>query len=218
MKIKSEVIYLNSDNFSPKKKPERLPWPRKSDDDKVTLGIDVLAKRQDIEKIVHKFFKVEGYSMDDLLQEVFVAICHKNTTQSAHDPRKSSFGHYVFMVANNVCRNLVSKKKRYDKERESINEPFNDDGKTIEESYEPEIEGHMENEGVLELELLLRRKRRHDLARYIRASRVGSSPEIIRAALTYGSKMVSHKLMRDMRHQVVTIANHLSGEWASNSI
>lgn len=205
-----DFLVIETDGKSPKKKPERYPWPRYSEDQRVLLGVDVLKKKIDIEKIVHRFFKVDGYSMEDLIQEVFTAIIHKNTTRSAHDPRKSSFGHYVYMVANNVCINLVSKKKRYDREKDSIYEPFNEDGRTIEESYEGEHEGHEENLDVVELESHLRKIKKYDLARYVRASRLGSSPEVIRAALSYGSKKVSHKIMRDMRHQVVVIATNLS--------
>ena len=205
-----EFLIIQTDGKAPKKKPERFPWPRYSEDNKVMLGVDVLAKKIDIEKIVHKFFKVDGYSMEDLLQEVFTAIIHKNTTRSAHDPRKSSFGHYVYMVANNVCINLVSKKKRYDREKDSIYEPFNEDGRTIEESYEQENDGYQENADVLELEEHLRKLKRYDLARYVRASRLGASPDVIRAALTYGSRKMNHKIMRDMRHEVVAIATSLS--------
>src|ERR1700735_1356112 len=92
----------------------RFPWPRKSDPSTgpiVELGVDVVAKKKDIIRIVYKFFKVEGVSMEELLQEVFCAIINKNTTRSAHDPRKSSFGHYVFLVANHTCIGLVHRKK-----------------------------------------------------------------------------------------------------------
>jgi len=209
------VVSLEINKESTQKKPDRLPWPRNAfDDEKVALGIDIRKKKLDIEKIVYKFFKVDGYSMEDLLQEVYTAIIHKNTTRSVHDPRKSSFGHYVYMVANNVCINIVSKKKRYDKEKDSIFEPNQETGKTLEESYESISDGHVESESILALELRLRRMKRHDLARYVRASRVGSSPDIIRAALSYGDKKVSHKIMRDMRHQVVTIATNLSNSWS----
>lgn len=209
-KAKTAEIHINIDGPLPTGKPDRLPWPRTAPDNPgIQIGIDVLKKKPDIEKIVHKFFKVEGYSMEDLLQEVFTAIIHKNTTRSACDPRKSSFGHYVYMVANNVCINLVSKKKRYDREKESINEPYQDDGRTIEESFEPVNESYADSENILVLEAFLRRKKRHDLARYIRASRIGSSPDVIRAALSYGNRKVSHKMMRDLRYQVVSIASSL---------
>ena len=191
-------------------KSPRLPWPRfAADDEKVALGVDIIKKKTDIEKIVYKFFKVDGYSMEDLLQEVYTAIIHKNTTRSAHDPRKSSFGHYVYMVANNVCINLVSKKKRYDREKDSIFEPYQEDGRTLEESYEHISDSYKDSENIIDLEVSLRKMKRHDLARYVRASRIGSNPEIIRAALTYGGKSVSHKIMRDMRHQVISIATNL---------
>ncbi len=215
LEMDSFVIYDSEDDDQDlkKNKIERLPWPRTaSDNDKVQLGIDIRAKKQDIERMVHKFFHIDGYSMEDLLQEVYTAIIHKNTTRSAHDPRKSSFGHYVYMVANNVCRNLVSKKKRYDKEKESIFEPYLEDGRTIEESYEPENLNFEESENVLELEYVLRKMNKFDLARYIRASRLGSSSDIIRAALSYGKKKVSHKTMRDMRHQVVSLAHKYSND------
>jgi len=192
-----------------KKAPDRLPWPRIADDNKTTLGVDVIAKRQDIIKIVHKFFKVEDVPMEELLQEVYVAIIHKNTTRSAHDPRKSSFGHYIYMVANNVCINLVHKKRRYDKERDSIDAPQGDDDSrtmldSIEVAVEPEpptrLSEHME-----EVEHRLRKQGMWDLARYLRAVRSGANPDIIREALSWGTRKVSSKTIRDIRAQVQTI-------------
>src|SRR5271157_2306728 len=111
-----------------KKAPDKLPWPRNAEDG-TPLGIDVVAKEKDVIKLVHKFFKVEGISMEELKQEVYVAIIHKNYTRSAHDPRKSSFGHYVYMITDNVCKNLIHRKKRYDRERDSIDSSYdeNDD-------------------------------------------------------------------------------------------
>ena len=203
---------------TPKVKADRLPWPRlASDSTKVELGIDVIKKKPDIEKIVHKFFKVERYSMEDLLQEVYIAILHKNGTRSAHDPRKSSFGHYVYMVANNVCRNIVSKKKRYDKEKDSIFEPYQEDGRTIEESYEPVLESFVDSENIMELEIHLRKQKRHELARFVRAARIGSSPDVIRAALSYGDRKMSHKIIRNMRHEIVSFATNLNLQFASSS-
>ena len=219
MRINEDIDVIYDSEETPKRKTERFPWPRTaSDNEKIPLGIDIIAKKHEIEKLVHKFFHVDGYSMEDLLQEVYTAIIHKNTTRSAHDPRKSSFGHYVYMVANNVCRNIVSKKKRYDKERDSIFEPFLDDGLSLEESYEPVNLSYQESENVLELESMLRKHHKYDLARYIRASRLGSSPDVIRAALSYGNKKISHKVMRDLRSQVVSFATNLDFSSASTQI
>lgn len=97
-----------------RKKPrdvQRLPWPRMAEDGDTPLGVDVVLLKKDITKIVHKFFRVTGLPMEDLMQEVFLAIVRKNQTRSAHDPRKSSLGHYVYLVANNVCRNIVGSRR-----------------------------------------------------------------------------------------------------------
>lgn len=191
-----------------KRSPDRLPWPRMSDPDEsgktVPLGIDVAAKRQDIIRIVGKFFSVKDVPMEELLQEVYVAIIHKNYTRSAHNPSKSSFGHYVYMVANNVCINLVHRKRRYDKESDSIDAPASyDDSRSIldvTEAAPPErdvVGEHMED-----LESSLRKNGMWDLARYIRAARSGARPDVIREALSWGGRKVSNKTIRDLRSQI----------------
>ncbi len=188
-----------------KRVPERLPWPRKSETG-YDLGIDVIAKKLDITKIVHKFFHVEGVTMEELIQEVFVAIIHKNGTRSAHNPEKSSFGHYVYMVANNVCVNLVHKKRRYDRERDSIDAPVSaDDGRCIldvveDVSCRPEID-HF-GERMEEFERALRLKGEWDLARYIRAVRSGASPEIVRESLSFGARKITPKHIRDLKSRL----------------
>lgn len=205
---RAKVIKVPGKPF--KKAPERLPWPRKSDPDEngtvVDLGVDVVAKRPDIVKIVHKFFKVENVPMEELLQEVFVAVIHKNCTRSAHDPRKSSFGHYVYMVANNVCINLVHKGRRYEKERESLDAPNGyDDSRTLLDTMEVEPEPSGDEsltEHMEAIEDAMRHRGMWDLARYVRATRSGASPDVIREALTWGDKRVSSKTIRDIRAQV----------------
>lgn len=198
-----------------KRTPDRLPWPRLSkafvDEDgknwpAVPLGIDVVAKKLDITKIVHKFFRVEGYSMEELLQEVFVAIIHKNCTRSAHNPNKSSFGHYVYMVANNVCVNLVHKKRRYDREKDSIDAPVSaDDARSILDTVE-DVSARMEpdsfTEKMEEVERALRLKGEWDLARYIRAVRSGASAEVVRESLSFGDRKVTTKTIRDIKQRI----------------
>lgn len=194
-----------------KKSPGKLPWPRVADDGKTPLGVDVVEKEKDIQKLVHKFFKVEDVAMEELLQEVYVAIIHKNRTLSAHDPRKSSFGHYVYMVANNVCINLVHRKRRYDKERDSIDAPHSsDDNRTMLDSIEfaapdPESPDHL-TEHMEEVELALRLKGMWDHARWMRAARSGSPPDVIREALSWGNRNITSKTIRDIRAQV---QNHI---------
>jgi hypothetical protein len=194
----------------PVREPNKLPWPRFTDGGD-PLGIDVKAKREDIIKIVYKYFKVSEYPMEELLQEVFAAILHKNYTLSAHNPTKSSFGHYVFMVANNVCINLVHKKKRFDNERESIDAPHgNNDDRSLLDTVETvdfsddflvkmdEVETKFRNQGLW------------DMARYIRATRRGAPSDIIREALSWGDRKITTKYIRDIRNQMRTIIPTLS--------
>jgi hypothetical protein len=202
-----------------KKQPDKLPWPRFSSHDPedkgpvVALGIDVVAKQQDIIKIVHKFFHVEDISMDELLQEVYVAIIHKNHTRSACDPRKSSFGHYVFIVANNVCINLVHKKKRYDKERDSIDAPTGDDTRTLLDTIEDStkrIDCDETFDHIKEVEQILRERGMWEHARYVRIAMSGANPNVIREALSWGGRKISPKSIRDIRAQVQNIIHSMS--------
>ncbi len=191
-----------------KKTPDKLPWPRMAEDDgKTSLGVDVVAKEKDIIRIVHKFFKVEDVPMEELIQEVYVAIIHKNYTRSAHDPRKSSFGHYVYMVANNVCINLVHRRKRYDKERDSIDAPHNsDDNRTMLDTVDVASSDSLPADPLTEhmesVEVSMRKQGMWDCARYMCAVRSGAAPDVIREALSWGNRRVSSKTIRDIRAQV----------------
>jgi hypothetical protein len=199
--VKSREIRLKS---RPVKTVERFPWPRMTEDKKTPLGIDVIAKQQDIIKIVHKYFKVVDISMDELLQEVFLAIVHKNFGKSAHNPTKSSFGHYVYMVANNVCINLVHRKHRYSNERDSLDAPNGpDDPRTLLDTVDVPIEeGDPVTDRMEAYEEEMRRIGRWDVARYVCAVRTGANPDIIREALTFGNRVVTTKTIRDLRLQV----------------
>lgn len=196
-----------------KRAPERLPWPRMASDGVTPLGIDVQAKRQDIIKITHKYFRVENVPMEELLQEIYVAIIHKNHTHSAHDPRKSSFGHYVYMVANNVCINLVHRKRRHDRERESTDAPHgHDDQRTILDVYDLEVEEPVDPlaEHMKDVENAMRERGMWDLARYIRAARSGASTDVIREALSWGERKISSKTIRDIRAQVQDMLKNMA--------
>lgn len=214
--VGKRVRVVKTSSKPAKAPPDRLPWPRVAmDDPTVCLGVDVKDKLQDITKIVHKYFRVADVPMEELLQEVFVAIIHKNHTRSAHDPRKSSFGHYVYMIANNVCINLVHRKKRYDKERDSIDAPANaDDTRTLLDTLDAtaaappadELSDHMKD-----IEDLMRRRGQRDLARYVRAVRSGASPDVIREVLSWDGHRVSNKVIRDLRLQVRAVVQDVYG-------
>lgn len=201
-------------NNTLKKRPDKLPWPRNAaDDPSVTIGVDVVQKKKDITKIVHKFFKVDGYDMDELIQEVITAIIHKNYTRSAHDPRKSSFGHYVYMVANNVCINIVHKKRRYDRESESIDSTpcGQEEGRSIIETYSSDDHKLADEVDVLvELEDILRNQKEWDLARYVRAVRTGANPDVVREALSWDDKKVTSKNIRDFRYRIEVLVSRFS--------
>lgn len=193
----------------PVQRPERLPWPRVSEGETpVLLGVDVVAKKQDVIKIVHKWFRVEGVTMEELLQEVFLAIVHKNHTRSAHDPRKSSFGHYVYLVANNVCINLVHKQRRYSREQETLDAPYREeDTKPLIETKAADTEEvtHFD-EKMDETESILRRRGYWELARYVRVARSGVSIDVMKEVLSYpGKPPMSNKNLRDLRNQIRNI-------------
>ena len=200
-----------------KKSPDKLPWPRMSEPgfDKngvvmpiVSVGVDVIAKQKDIIKLVHKFFHVEGVPMEELLQDVYVAIIHKNRTRSAHNPNKSSFGHYVYMVANNVCINLVHRNKRYGKESESLDAcASSDDTRNLLNIIEAPLPLGSDDisEHMSQIESIMRARGMWDHARYIRAARSGADPSIIREALSWGGKKITNKTVRDIRSQIQNI-------------
>lgn len=197
--------------------PGRLPWPRTDPDDPtVCLGVDVEAKMRDIEKIVHKYFRVADIPMEELLQEVFLAIVHKNYTRSAHDPRKSSFGHYVYMIANNVCINLVHKKKRHDKEKESVDAPSNaNDSRTVLDTFNTIQYSDDFSDRMKDIETLMRQRGQRELARYVRAVRSGASSDVIKEALTWGDRKMSNKVIKDLRAQVQAIVQSRQIELSS---
>jgi len=172
--------------------------------------VDVEEKMHDIIRIVYKYFKVMDVSMEELLQEVFTAIIHKNRTRSAHDPRKSSFGHYVYMVANNVCINLVHKNRRYDKEKDSLDAPVgcSDNRPMVDtliiEDHSSEGSAHMRD-----IERVIRKRGMWELARYIRTVRSGASQDVIREVMSWEGRSVSPKMIRDIRLQLKDLAGNL---------
>lgn len=196
---------------SPVKKPiQKLPWPRFAEDGVTPLGIDVKAKRQDIIKLTYKYFRVPGITMDELLQEVFLAILHKNHGNSAHDPRKSSFGHYVCLIAGHIGCNLANKRKRLDRERESIDSKVREnDDRTFLDTYEASNTEPTDgfNQNLEDIETRLRINGNWELARYMRAARSGSKPDVVREALVWGSRKITTKYIRELRNQIQNFVN-----------
>jgi DNA-directed RNA polymerase specialized sigma24 family protein len=199
----TETIEINK---KPIKGPiQKLDWPRMAEDGKTPLGIDIIEKQKDITRIVYKHFRVKNLSMEELLQEVFMTILHKNKSRSAHDPRKSSFSHYIYMVTNNICINIVQKEKRYEKESESIYSTHGggEEGRAIIDTVPAEEkETPILYEKLDELSSLLRENGRWDLARYVSAVKSGAKSVHIREALSFKGKPISTKKVREMRFAI----------------
>lgn len=89
----------------------------------VDRGIDIAAKRDDIRKITLKHFSVPGVHPDDLVQEVLLGILQRNVQpRSAYDPRRASFGTYVYMVGRNVSARLARREQRQYRARVALAE------------------------------------------------------------------------------------------------
>lgn len=80
--------------------------------DPLARGIDLAKKANDIRRIVLKHFRVPGVHPDDLVQEVYLAILRGNALPSAFDPARSSFSHYVYIVARSTAIALVGRESR----------------------------------------------------------------------------------------------------------
>jgi hypothetical protein len=86
-----------------------LPWPRSAEDG-TKLGVDLSAAATEVREVVRKYFRAPpGYEIDDYCQEVCARIAARNHMPSAHDPRKSSLKHYIYMVANATGANMALK-------------------------------------------------------------------------------------------------------------
>jgi len=106
-------------DYAPAPRTEWLPWPRSAEDG-TPLGVDLSEKSPDVRRIMLRHFSApKGVDFDDYFQEVCVTIARRNHMPSAHDPRKSSFGHYVYMVANTIGADLANVEGR---RREAVGE------------------------------------------------------------------------------------------------
>ncbi len=94
--------------YEPAPRAPRLPWPRRAEDG-TALGVDLSSAADEVREVVHKYFRAPvGHDMDDYFQEVCARIAARNHMPSAHDPRKSSLKHYIYMVANATGANLAN--------------------------------------------------------------------------------------------------------------
>lgn len=77
------------------------------------LGIDLAKRKNDVDCIVLKFFRRRirrnGWAEEDALAEVYLALAIRNKGKCPFDERKSSFGHYVYMVADQTLTRMFEK-------------------------------------------------------------------------------------------------------------
>lgn len=80
------------------------------------LGIDLALRGHEVRKILFAGFGARimrsGYDPDEVLQEVYRGILARNRGKCPFDVRKSSFGHYVHMVAECILNNYHRREQR----------------------------------------------------------------------------------------------------------
>lgn len=76
-------------------------------------GVDVPRMYPEIAAIVRKHFANANVDLDELVQETAAAIAKKNASgASAYDPARSSFGHYVHLVARSKLGHMLGSRTR----------------------------------------------------------------------------------------------------------
>ena len=83
---------------------------------KRTLGIDLGKRGHEVRKLFYAGFALKisyrGFDPEDVLQELYQALLIRNAGKCPWDPQKSSFGHYVHMVAGCIISNYIRKHGR----------------------------------------------------------------------------------------------------------
>lgn len=81
-----------------------------------SLGIDLETRSDEVRKLFYAGFGRRcfnaGYDTEDVLQEVYQGLLSRNLGTCPYDPAKSSFGHYVHMVAGCILSNYRRKEQR----------------------------------------------------------------------------------------------------------
>lgn len=80
------------------------------------LGIDLAVRGGEVRKLFYAGFgnrvAGHGYDPEEVLQEVYRGLLARNKGICPWDIRKSSFGHYVFLVAEGILNNFHRKEAR----------------------------------------------------------------------------------------------------------
>jgi len=93
-------------------KPITLPKPKLNK----KLGVDVEAKMDDIKSIFYKHFAKmciqSKYDPEEMLQEIYLGILHRNKGNCPYDPAKSSLSTYIVMVSRCILFNIFNKENK----------------------------------------------------------------------------------------------------------
>lgn len=85
------------------------------------LGIDLLRRGKEVRKLLMSGFggtiQKSGWDVEDVLQDVYVGILTRNNGTCPWDAKKSSFGHYVYMICRCVVANYARKQARIRREQ-----------------------------------------------------------------------------------------------------
>lgn len=94
----------------------QLSWPRRAADG-TPLGVDLATPRaagkpkayEEVKSLVLAALQKRPAKVDplDVVQSVAITILRRNKLPSAYDPRKCSFGHYVWLVTQNVVSHML---------------------------------------------------------------------------------------------------------------
>ena len=80
------------------------------------LGVDVEAKANDIKSIFYKHFAKmciqSKYDPEEMLQEIYLGILHRNKGNCPFDPAKSSLSTYIVMVSRCILFNIFNKENK----------------------------------------------------------------------------------------------------------
>lgn len=80
------------------------------------LGVDVETKSEDIKSVFYKHFAKmciqSKYDPEEMLQEIYLGILHRNKGNCPFDPAKSSLSTYIVMVSRCILFNIFNKENK----------------------------------------------------------------------------------------------------------
>lgn len=106
-------------------------------------GIDLEARGHEVRKLLlakfGRWIHSSGYDPEEILQEVHAGLLRRNIGRCVFDPKKSSFGHYVYMVCRGVLANYHRRAKRRGAHEQSGLLRYTDEGLTFVDAAEANV-------------------------------------------------------------------------------